>query len=198
MSIIRLPVAVLCTLLLCGCTSVAYFRGIPLAGDSLYVSGLPPVLQNKQYTCGPACVAAVAAYWGVGLAEFKAKCPGALENTTGQDLKALAESLGLRAFAFQGSFADLQDNLRQGRPLIVMITMPPDPGLRRAGLVGALALALSEHVPHPTHWVVVVGLASSKDIIVHDPSTGLLQIKAAAFQEWWRRMNNLCVLIVGQ
>jgi predicted double-glycine peptidase len=141
-------------------------------------------------------VAAVAAYWGVGLAEFKTKCPVTPQDTTGADLQALAASLGLRAFVFQGSLADLQDNLRQGRPVIVMITKPPDPALRQAGLVGALGLALSEHVTHPPHWVVVIGLAGPQDVIVHDPSAGLLQIKADVFQKWWQRMNNVSVLIV--
>ena len=174
---------------------MANFRGIPLVGDGLYVSGLPPLRQNKQYTCGAACVAAVAAHWGVTLDEFKAKCPAAPKDSTGQDLQALAESVGLQAFVFQGSMADLQDNLRQGRPMIVMITQPPDPALRQLGLWGRLALSLSEHVSHPAHWVVVIGLTGDQSVIVHDPATGLLQIKAPAFQKWWSQRNNLCVLI---
>ena len=129
MSILRLQVAMLGVMVLCDCTSVTNFRGIPMRGDSLYVSGLPPLRQNEQYTCGSACVAAVAAHWGVTLDEFKAKRPAAPKDTTGQDLQVRAESLGLQAFVFQGSLADLQDNLRQGRPLIVMITKPPDPAL---------------------------------------------------------------------
>ena len=182
-------------LVLCGCTSVTSFRGIPLGGSSLYVSGLPPLRQNEQYTCGSTCVAAVAAHWGVTLDEFKAKCSAAPKDTTGQDLQTLAESLGLQAFVFQGSMADLQDNLHLGRPMIVMITKPPDPALRQMGLLGGLALALSEHVSHPAHWVVVIGLTGDQSVIVHDPSTGLLQIKAAAFQKWWSQQKNLCVLI---
>lgn len=198
MSIIRQLPAVLGVLLLCGCTAVSGFRGIPLAGDGLYLSGLPPLRQNPQYSCGPACVAAVAAYWGVEPAEFKAKNPGAPPDTTGQDLRSLAESLGLRAFVFEGSLADLQENLRQGRPVIVMIPQPPDPALRNAGLVGALGLALSEHLSHPAHWVVVIGLsAGNQNVIIHDPAAGLLQIKTPVFQQWWGRMKNLSVLIVA-
>lgn len=191
-------IAALGVLFLGGCTSVRSFRGLSLTGDGLYVSGLPPVRQDKTYACGPACVAAVAAYWGVGFAEFKAKCATAPQDTTGPDLRTMAESLGLRALVFQGSFADLQDNLRQGRPVIVMIPQPPDPALRQAGLIGALALAVSEHVSHPSHWVVVIGMAGDQQVIVHDPAAGPLQIKSDVFQEWWRRMNNLCVLIVSR
>lgn len=168
-----------------------------MEGDSLYVSGLPPIRQNARYACGPACVAAVAGYWGVGMTEFKTKVATAPADTTGKNLREMAEALGLRAFVFQGSFADLQDNLRHGRPVIVMLPKPPDPALRRIGLLGAAALALSEHVPHPPHWVVVIGVVGT-DVIVHDPAAGQLQIAMAPFQEWWERTNRLCVLVAGR
>ena len=171
------------------------FRGIPLTGDSLYVSGVPPLRQDAQYACGPVCVAAVGMHWGVSLDEFKAKYPAAPQDTTGRDLRALVESLGLQAFVFQGSLDDLRDNLRRGRPMIVMITKPPDPVLRRTGVLGALALAISERVPHPPHWVVVIGLLGDHAVIVHDPAAGPIQIKAAAFIKWWAAQKNLCVLI---
>lgn len=191
----RLTLAVLGVFVLGGCSSVDSFRGIPLAGDSLYVSGLPPLRQNAQYACGPVCVAAVATHWGVALVDFKAKCPVAPQDTTGRDLRALAESLGLQAFVFQGSLDDLRDNLRQGRPMIVMLTKPPDPALRQWGLFGGLALAISGQVSHPPHWVVVIGLIGDHTVIFHDPATGLSQVKTAAFQKWWAEQKNLCVLI---
>ncbi len=187
---------VLAALLMGGCTSVKSFRGLSLTGDSLYVSGLPPLRQDHDYACGPTCVAAVAAHWGVGLAEFKARYPAAPQDTTGPQLRAIAESLGLRGLVYRGSMADLQDNLRQGRPVIAMITQPPNPALRQAGLVGALALSVSEHVPHPSHWVVVIGLTGNHQVIVHDPAAGPLQLETATFEKWWQRMNNLCVLVV--
>lgn len=180
-----------------GCASVQPFRGVPLEGDSLYVIGLPPVRQDARYTCGPACVAAVAGYWGVGLTEFKTRIATAPGDTTGKDLQEMAEALGLRAFVFQGSFADLQDNLRHGRPVIVMLPRPPDPAWRRAGWLGAAALALSEHLPHPPHWVVVIGVVGS-DVVVHDPAAGQLQIESATFLKWWMRTDHLCVLVAGK
>lgn len=180
-----------------GCTSVKPFRGIPLDGDSLYVSGLPPIRQDQRYACGPACLAAVAGYWGVELEKFKATDAAAMRDSSGKDLQKLAEALGLRAFVFAGSYADLQDNLRQGRPVIVMLPKPPDPALRQAGLIGAAALALSEHVPHPPHWVVVVGLVGPQ-VVVHDPASGQLQIETPVFLDWWGRTGNLCVLVSGR
>ena len=191
----RLTVA-LAALLMGGCTSVKSFRGLSLSGESLYVSGVPPLRQNQDYACGPACVAAVAAHWGVGLAEFKARCPAAPQDTTGPDLRAIAGSLGLRGLVYQGSLADLQDNLRQGRPVIVMIPQPPDPALRQAGFIGALALSVSEHVPHPSHWVVVIGVTADHQVIVQDPAAGPLQLEATTCEKWWQGMKHLCVLIV--
>lgn len=181
-----------------GCTSVASFQGIPLSGESLYVSGLPPLRQNEQYACGPVCVAAVAAHWGVELGDFKAKCPSAPHDTTGLELQTLAQSLGLRAFVFQGSLDEMRTNLRQGRPLIVMITKPPHQALRRMGLLGGIALALSEKISRPSHWVVVIGFTVEQEVIVHDPATGPLRIKLAAFEKWWAEQKNLCVLVAGK
>lgn len=189
--------AALVMLALGGCTSVSSFQGIPLSGESLYVSGLPPLRQNAQYACGPVCVAAVAAHWGTPLDEFKARCPSAPQDTTGQELQTLAESLGLRAFVFQGSLDEVRANLRQGRPLIVMITKPPDQALRRMGLLGGIALALSEKMSRPSHWVVVIGFTAEQEVIVHDPAAGLLRIKPAAFEQWWAEQKNLCVLVAG-
>lgn len=192
---LRIGAGVLVLLLLGGCASVSTFRGIPLGGDSLYVSGVPPLRQDAQYACGPASVAPVGVHWGVSIEEFKTRCPAARQDATGPDLRAIAESLGLQAFVFQGKLDDLRDNLRRGRPMIVMITKPPDPALRGVGLLGGLALAISERVAHPPHWVVVVGLLGDREIIVHDPASGPLQIKLAVFHEWWAKQGNLCVLI---
>lgn len=195
MPMFRLHLALLGAWTLCGCSSVTGFRGIPLTGDSLYVSGVPPLRQDAQYACGPVCVAAVGMHWGVPLIEFKTRCSAAPQDATGQELRALAEAIGLQAFVYQGSPDDLRDNLRRGRPMIVMITKPPDPVLRRTGVLGALALAISERVPHPPHWVVVIGLLGDHAVIVHDPAAGPIQIKAAAFNKWWAEQGNLCVLI---
>ncbi len=53
-------------LLVTGCADssrVAHFRGVTLHEDTVYVSGVAPVLQGTDTACGPACLASVAAYW---------------------------------------------------------------------------------------------------------------------------------------
>ncbi len=117
-------------------------------------------------------------------------------DASGRDLQELARQLGLRAFLFRGSLADLEDNLRKGRPLIVMIPKPPDPAWRQAGLIGALAAGWSERLMRPPHWVVVTGLAGRDKVIIHDPAAGPLVVKRPVFEKWWGRADNLCLLLV--
>lgn len=180
-------------LLLGGCASVGPFKGIALDDASVYVSGLPPIKQDKNYACGAACVAAVAAFWNVPLADFRTRHPSLPADTTGQDLQVLARELGLQAFAYRGSMDDLQENLRQGRPLIVMI---PQPLMPSADLVSVLLLnSWNRWGPKPAHWVVVVGITKDKAVLLHDPVSGPMVVKLKAFQAWWAKKDNLTVLL---
>jgi predicted double-glycine peptidase len=182
-------------LLFGGCASVTRFKGLTLDEDAVYVSGVPPVHQDTHYACGPACVAAVAAHWGVPLADFKARHAQLPMDTTGRDLQALAQEFGLAAFVFQGSMEDLQDNLRKGRPLIVMLPMPIVP---TGGPIAAPILeAWNRFGPKPAHWVVVNGFTKQRRILVHDPASGPLALDADKFLQWWARKDNLCVLIAA-
>jgi predicted double-glycine peptidase len=192
---LRLAAAGAAALALAGCSAVAPFRGLTLTEEALHIRGVPPLQQDKQYACGAVCVAAVAAYWGVELTEFKRRQPAMPDTTTGRELQRLAQTLGLRAFVYRGDLGDLRDNLKKGRPVIVMLSKPPDPAWRRAGLAGALAQSWSERLKRPPHWVVVVGLADDGSVIVHDPASGALTIKGASFEKWWKQMDQLCVLV---
>lgn len=186
----------LLAVLLGGCTSVAPFKGLAITGTSIYVAGLPPVHQDRQYSCGAACVAAVAAYWNVPLDHFRTKCPQMPADATGRDLQLLAESLGLQAFAYRGSLDDLRENLQKGRPLIVMI---PQPVLPMGGLTGVpLINAWNQWGRKPAHWVVVVGLNKDNSVILHDPESGPMEVKSASFQSWWTEKDNLTVLIAAR
>ena len=184
------------TLLLGGCASVTAFKGITLDDESVYVSGLPPIRQDEHYACGAACVAAVAAYWNVSPAEFRAKYPQMPADATGRDLQVLAEGLGLQAFAYRGSMDDLQENLRKGRPVIVMI---PQPLLPNGELTSSLLLnAWNRWGPREAHWVVVVGIARNRAVIIHDPYSGPLVVKPETFQAWWEKKGNLTVLMAAR
>ena len=190
---------IICVLLaaLClgGCTSVAPFKGVAIEDDSVYVTGLPPVNQDKHYACGAACVAAVAAYWNVSLAQFRAKRAQMPEDATGHDLQLLAEELGLRAFVYRGSKEDLLDNLQKGRPVIVMIPQAvlPTGGLSSVYLINAW----NQWGRKPAHWVIVIGMTKNKNVIIHDPESGPMTVKQVCFEKWWEQKGYLSVLITA-
>jgi predicted double-glycine peptidase len=176
-----------------GCASVTHFKGVTLNEDSVYVSGVAPVRQDKNYACGPACVAAVAALWGIDLGEFTARHPHLPADASGQELEQLAKEFGLQAVVYRGSMDDLQENLRDGRPLIVMI---PQPLIANGGLAGDLVLnAWNELGPRPAHWVVVLGTIKNERVIIADPASGPLVVRRDEFQKWWAKKDHLCVLI---
>lgn len=178
---------------LTGCTAVTHFRGLSIGDDSVYVAGLPPMHQDKYYSCGAACLAAVATYWNVPVGRFRAQCPRYSEDTTGRDLQQLAENLGLDAFVYRGSIADLRDNLEKGRPVIVMI---PQLVLPEGGLVSVSLIDAWNSWGHkPAHWVVVLGFTRSKGVIVYDPESGSAVIKEQAFEKWWAKKSYLSVLV---
>jgi predicted double-glycine peptidase len=186
-------------LLLAGCSSVSTFRGIPLSeAGGVYVGGVPVVRQDDRYACGPASLAAVAAYWGVDFARFRAAdALIARGEASGAQLQTCAEALGLRAFVFRGSAEDAEKNLRRGRPLIVMIPRPADPH-SPGGLIGEVAHAISEHLPRSAHWVVLTGFADNGDAVIQDPASGPLRIRRAKFLADWASLDNACVLVVAR
>lgn len=181
--------------LLGGCSSVASFKGLPLGEDAVYVNGVTPIRQDGDYTCGPACVAAVATHWGVSPAQFKASAAPSPGDSTARDLQALATRLGLVAFVYGGSMDDLRDNLGKGRPVIAMISMPlpPQGDLVTAGLLAAW----NEVGPRPAHWVVVVGMIGRKWVILDDPASGPLAVKADRFEKWWKQRDSVAVLVTA-
>jgi predicted double-glycine peptidase len=159
------------------------------------VSGVPPVRQDNEYACGPACVAAVAAHCGIALTDFASGHPQLAGDATGRDLQTLAEELGLQAFVYRGSMNDLQENLMKGRPLIVMI---PKPVMEPRGWIATPIVNLwNEFGRRPAHWVVVVGFVEGSQVILHDPASGPLVVKQETFRNWWAKKDNLCVLIAA-
>jgi predicted double-glycine peptidase len=185
--------------LLAGCTSVSSFRGMTLAENNLYVSGVPPVRQDGRYSCGPACLAAVAAYWGTDLGRFRTAGPATLAaETNGAQLRALAETLGLQAYVYRGSLEDSERNLRQSRPLIVMIPRPADPQGFPGGFLGGLTHLISERLPRPRHWVTLTGYGENGDAIIQDPASGPLRIRREKFLTDWKSLDNTCVLVVAR
>lgn len=185
--------------LLAGCASVTAFRGMTLAEKNIYVSGVPPIRQDARYSCGPVCLAAVAAYWGVDPGRFRTDGPAVSSaETSGAQLRALAETLGLQAYVYRGSPEDSERNLRQGRPLIVMIPRPADPRGFPGGLLGEFTHLLSERLPRARHWVILTGYGENGDAIIQDPASGPLRIRREKFLADWKSLDSTCVLVVAR
>jgi predicted double-glycine peptidase len=168
---------------------------MPLNEDAVYVNGVTPIRQDHDFTCGPTCLAMVATHWGISPAQFKTRAGAAPRDFTARDLQGLAGGLGLQAFVYQGSMADLRENLGKGRPVIAMISMPLPP---QGDLVAAEVLALWNEVgPRPAHWVVVVGTIGEKWVILDDPESGPLAVRADRFEKWWAQRDSVAVLVTS-
>lgn len=96
------------------------------------------------------------------------------------DMQGYFQGSGFQVFVLDGSWADLQEHLKQGRPLIVSL----QPGNAKS----------------PLHYVVVTGIDWQHDaVFVHDPARGkLLRIERADFEKQWRANRNWMLLAVPQ
>ena len=96
------------------------------------------------------------------------------------DIESYLKGSGFLVFALAGSWLDLEENLRQGRPLIVSL----QPGSRSA----------------PLHYVVVTGIDWQRDaVFIHDPARGkLLRVERAEFEKQWRSNRNWMLLAVPE
>jgi predicted double-glycine peptidase len=184
-------------LFLSACSTFKEFSGVPVGEQATLITSVPPLLQTRQISCGPTCVAAVAAYWDQDFAPLVStnKPSFVAEDCTAADLKALAERLSLRAFVYRGSVEDLETNLRKGRPVILLIPKPKYRdgfGFAMNGVV--IDEAMKPWLPAKSHWIVGIGFTDKK-IIVHDPAFGRIALSRWKLEEWWKARRFTCVLV---
>jgi len=96
------------------------------------------------------------------------------------DMESYLRASGFKVFPLDGTWSDLREHLKQGRPLIVSL----QPGSARA----------------PLHYVVVTGMDWQKDaVFIHDPARGkLLRVERADFEKQWRLNRNWMMLVVPE
>jgi len=96
------------------------------------------------------------------------------------DMESYLKASGFKVFPLDGTWSDLREHLKQGRPLIVSL----QPGSARA----------------PLHYVVVTGMDWQKDaVFIHDPARGkLLRVERADFEKQWRLNRNWMMLVVPE
>ena len=146
-----------------------------------------PFVKQERNGCGAASIAMVMQYWQRqrNQSPDAGSDPEQIQRTLysrkahgiyASDLENYLERHGLRTFAFQGEWSDLQQHLEKGRPLIVALKP------------GSSAL----------HYVVVAGLDGEKSLVlVNDPAERkLLQQNRSEFERAWKGAGNWTLLAI--
>jgi ABC-type bacteriocin/lantibiotic exporter with double-glycine peptidase domain len=96
------------------------------------------------------------------------------------DMEGYLKKSGFHVFLLDGEWKDLEEQLKQGRPLIVSL----QPGNSKA----------------PLHYVVVTGIDwQSGAVFMNDPARGkLLRVERAEFEKEWRPNRNWMLLAVPE
>ncbi|MGH9433947.1 MAG: C39 family peptidase [Terriglobia bacterium] len=151
---------------------------VAAATTGIYLN-VPYVRQPKD-GCGAACLAMVLQYWKRQDPAFKnlgadqvnpiqrALYSPQAHGIYARDMARYLDQSGMRTFVFAGRWADLEEHLAKGRPLIVCIKEPGWHG--------------------PRHYVVVTGMdAGRQQVLVNDPARGkLAAMKWSEFDKDWK------------
>jgi len=179
-----LRLATLAALFFCLC-------GVILAAEDSGVWLDVPFVKQEKDGCGAASVAMVMQYWfkrqdradieNVDAAEIHRAlyAPGA-RGVYASAMERYFKQRGFNAFAFRGSWEDLLNHLRKGRPLIVALK-PSETGA-------------------PLHYVVVAGLDQQSGLVLlNDPARRkLLKQDRADFEKQWSGVNKWTLLALPQ
>jgi len=181
-----------------GCANAAHYRGMemsPEEGGSIVA--LSTVAQSGKNDCGYAAMASVALYHGVPAARLtEGEVPGKFQGPglSAADLTKMAGMVGLQAYGYQGTVEDLEENVRKGRPVLVLLNHPPRlgrwPGLEWYADLAAMPFSIP-------HWVVVVGFMGNGDAVLHDPRSGLVSMTRGEFLDQWKDRSRIAVLVVA-
>jgi len=167
------------------------FCALVLASDPTSIWLDVPFVQQSREGCGAACIAMVMQYWNgkVGSKNgpdsdaatilSKLHSPEA-HGIYASSMKSYLEEHGYRSFAVTGTWDDLDQHLRKGRPLIVAL--------------------------HPVgngkilHYVVVAGIDSAKNLVMFNDPAGrkLSKLDRRTFEKEWKATDNWTLLAVPQ
>jgi ABC-type bacteriocin/lantibiotic exporter with double-glycine peptidase domain len=150
-----------------------------------------PYVKQTEDACGSAALSMLLQYWSahgapVDPARFDAVAiQGQLYSPQAHGIYASAmerylRESGFRTFSFTGTWDDLGEQLRKGRPLIV--------GLHPGG------------EKSPWHYVVITGMDRREEaVLVNDPARGkLVRIERQAFRKQWSAAHDWMLLAVPQ
>ncbi len=167
-------------------------------GDFTYCN-VEVVKQSRHYTCGPACLSSVLAYWDIDNSEEQIiqKYPSQEHRPYSLlGLRSIAEAEGLKAYVISMDRSTVEEQIAKGRPLICAVRLPG--GLHffhGVPILGTtcrtLAWALN---PRKDHFVVVAGSEPQK-VLVMDPTHGFAALSWRRFEGAWSQMKHACLLV---
>ena len=150
-----------------------------------------PFVKQSEDGCGSAAISMILQYWnahGVPMDAQRADAAAIQKRLYSRkargifasDMQNYLRASGFEVFALAGTWTDLEEHLRNGRPLIVSL----QPGGTKA----------------PLHYVVVTGIDWQHDaVFIHDPARGkLLRVERTDFEKQWRRNRNWMLLAVPE
>jgi predicted double-glycine peptidase len=145
----------------------------------LLVADVRHVEQETNDGCGAAALSSVLARWNVDVpaATLFEEC--SLEGVSGLkagELRDAARRRGFSAYVFEGTLADVEHELRQGRPVMV--------GLVKS--LGPIAM---------THFEVIVGLRPDQEIASMDPACGLVRNELPEFAAEWDQTGRVTLVV---
>jgi len=178
---VGLPQRLAALVCLCGLLCAAQTGGLWL--------DVPFVKQEKD-GCGAASIAMVMQYWqkqtggdlqgsdaaSIQQALYSSKAHGIYAS----DMERYFQQHGFKTFAFAGTWDDLTQHLKKGRPLIAALKPSPGESTR--------------------HYVVVVGVDSKQNLVlVNDAAQRkLLQEDRSSFEKEWSAVGRWTLLAVPE
>ena len=197
----------LLALVLAGCMpsnidNIGHLAATGLLGEATYVT-IAYVAQHTDYSCGLACLVSVLAYWDDPVSQPELLRRNPPENVkTGYrvgELKDIALSRNKLAFALTADTNFLEQQIRNGRPVIVPLEMEYNHYLfnfmRTIPVYGRFFEYVTERfVPKFSHFVTVFA-ASSRTIWVMDPLFGVKAIPRGEFESMWAAKKRAMLLV---
>lgn len=175
-------------LLAASVTSVTLARPAASAPASAGVLLDVPFVRQTKNACGAASLSMLLQYWDKQQGELvsprhrqsfiERKLDPGRHGIVNTDMESYLRDSGFRVFAFTGRWADLRDNLSQGRPLIVAL------GPRSGG--------------GPLHYVVVSGIDWERNFVfLNDPAQRkLFRVTRDHFAAEWQATDRWTLLAV--
>lgn len=146
----------------------------------ILLEGVPEARQFNRNDCGAASLAMVLGHWGIpaGVADLERECTVAgTEGLLATELRDAARRRGLSAFLFAGTIADIEHELRRGRPLLV-------------------GLGKENGDAFTAHFEVVVGIDVVRGrIAAIDPAIGLTCDSLAGFEGEWKHSKYVTIVM---